>query len=152
MWLFEQEGRLLLVVPVPPEPSCTECHLPTPCAPEGLGVKRGVSKDPRRISGTLPTRRKVNAVHLQWTCSVLDQCRQVTVGRAVPPRQPCPSTEHRSVTASVPSEEVWAHYSPGSGALPELRTCRQPHHLPTLESPPFCGIFSMAFLRSLELA
>lgn len=52
MWLFEQEGRLLLVVPVPPEPSCTECHLPTPCAPEGLGVKKGVSKDPQHISGT----------------------------------------------------------------------------------------------------
>lgn len=66
-----------------------------------------------------------------------DQHMQVVEG-AVLFHQHSPSTKHNLVPVSVCCEEVWACYSPGSEALPELRMCKQTHHLPTLESPPFC--------------
>lgn len=51
LWLCEQEGRPLLLVPVLPEPSCTE---PPPYAPEGLGVMSCIIKDPQSIHGNCP--------------------------------------------------------------------------------------------------
>lgn len=50
-WLCEQEGRPLLLVPVLPEPSCTE---PPLCAPERLGVMSWVIKDPQSVDGNSP--------------------------------------------------------------------------------------------------
>lgn len=51
LWLREQEGRPLLLVPVLPEPSCTE---PPPYAPERLGVMSWVSKYPQSVDGSCP--------------------------------------------------------------------------------------------------
>lgn len=131
LWLCEQQGRPLLLVPVLPEPPCTE---PPSYAPERLEMMSRVIKDPQSIDGNCP---QGDRYVLSWICSAWDQHMQVMEG-AVLFQQHSPSTKHCLVPASVCYEEVWACYSPGSEALPELRMCKQPHHLPTLESPPFC--------------